>query len=99
MAPMKRRDFLKGSTMAVAAAGVAAAMPLMPAVLNIADTEGPEADSAVASTSDAALTMSEPLVVRVTDLTTGAMQMFFGTHEVAYSDPQLAARLVRAAAQ
>jgi hypothetical protein len=96
---MKRRDFLKGSTMAVVGAGFVAAMPIMPAVLNAMDTEAPEADTAVAGTADAAVTMSEPLVVRVNDLATGSMQMFFGTQEVAYNDPQLAARLVQASRQ
>jgi len=99
MHPMRRRDFLKGSTMAMVGAGVVAAVPVMPAVLNVLDTEGPEADSAAAGASDAAVTMSEPIVVRVNDLSTGAMQMFFGTQEVAINDPDMAARLARAANQ
>jgi hypothetical protein len=98
MPEMKRRDFLKSGTMAVAAAGVAAAMPIVPAVVNVIDTEGPEADSATAaSTSEVAVNMAQPLIVRVNDLASGSMQMFFGTREVVYSDPQLAARLFRAA--
>jgi hypothetical protein len=98
MSEMKRRDFLKSGTMAVAAAGVAAAIPIMPAVINAVDTDGPEIDSTTAaSTSEAAASMSEPLVVRVNDLSSGSMQMFFGTREVTYADPELAARLFRAA--
>jgi hypothetical protein len=98
MPGMRRRDFLKSGSMAVAAAGVAAALPILPAVVNTVDTEGPELDSAAtASTSEAAVNMAQPLVVRVNDLASGSMQMFFGTKEVAYSDPQLAARLFRAA--
>jgi hypothetical protein len=95
---MKRRDFLKSGTIAVAAAGVAATMPIVPAALNVADTEGPEADSALAAnTSEIAENATQPLVVRVNDLASGSMQMFLGTREVTYSDPQLAARLFRAA--
>ena len=98
MSEMKRRDFLKSGTMAVAAAGVAAAIPIMPAVISAVDTDGPEIDSTTAaSTSEAAASMSEPLVVRVNDLSSGSMQMFFGTREVTYADPELAARLFRAA--
>jgi Ubiquitinol-cytochrome C reductase Fe-S subunit TAT signal len=98
MSQMKRRDFLKSGTMAVAAAGVAAAMPIVPAVVNVVDTEGPAADSAAtAGTSEVAVNMAQPLIVRVNDLASGSMQMFFGTQEVTYSDPQLAARLFRAA--
>jgi hypothetical protein len=98
MSEMKRRDFLKSGSMAVAAAGVAATMPIVPAVVNAVDTEGPEADSAVAAnTSEVAVNSAQPLVVRVNDLASGSMQMFYGTREVTYSDPQLAARLFRAA--
>jgi hypothetical protein len=96
MAAMKRRDFLKGGSMAVAATAVVAAMPMLPAVVNAVDTEGPEVDADAASTSEAALNMAQPLVVRITDLASGSMQMFFGTQEVNYTDPQLAARLFRA---
>ncbi len=96
MNPMKRRDFLKGGTMTIAAAGVLAAVPMMPALMGALDTEGPEADSALAGGSEAALTMSEPMVIRINDLASGAMQMFYGGQEVNYSDPQLAARLFKA---
>jgi hypothetical protein len=97
MKEIRRREFLKGSGAAIAAAGVVATMPLMPAVINALDSEAPEADGAVASSSEAALTMSQPLIVRVNDLSSGAMQLFYGDQEVAHSDPQLAARLFRAA--
>jgi hypothetical protein len=98
MSEMKRRDFLKSGTMAVAAAGVAAAVPIVPAVVNAVDTEGPEVDSAAtASAPEVAANVAEPLIVRVNDLSSGSMQMFVGTREVAYTDPQLAARLFRAA--
>ena len=39
--------------------------------------------------------MTEPLIVRVNDLASGSMQMFVGTWEVTYADPQVAARLFR----
>jgi hypothetical protein len=98
MAEMKRRDFLKSGTMAVAAAGVAATMPIVPALVNAVDTDGPEVDSATAaSTSEVAVNSAQPLIVRVNDLASGSMQMFIGTREITYSDPQLAARLFRAA--
>jgi hypothetical protein len=41
--------------------------------------------------------MSEPVVARVTDVSTGEIQMFFGTSSSTVNDPQLAASLVRAA--
>ena len=72
MPEMKRRDFLKSGTMAVAAAGVAATMPIVPAVVNVVDTEGPEADSAAAAnTPEVAVNAAQPLVVHVNDLAYG----------------------------
>jgi Ubiquitinol-cytochrome C reductase Fe-S subunit TAT signal len=97
MPKMKRRDFLKSGTMAVAAAGVAAAIPVIPAVINAVETDGPELDTTTAASTSEAASMSEPLIVRINDLASGSMQMFLGTREVSYADPQLAARLFRAA--
>ena len=39
----------------------------------------------------------EPLVAHVRDLSTGEIGIFNGTREVVFNDPQLAARLFRAA--
>ena len=96
MPEMNRRDFLRGSSMAVATAGLVAAFPVLPSVVNAFDTEAPAVDSSVAATTGEAMTMSEPIVARVTDLSTGEIQMFFGTQEITYNDPQMAARLVQA---
>lgn len=95
MRNLNRRDFLKGGSMAVVAAGVVSAMPVMPALVSAAETEGPAAETV--ATQAEALSMAEPLVARVNDLTTGAMSLFVGSNEITYNDPQLAARLFRAA--
>ncbi len=41
--------------------------------------------------------MALPLVARIRDVRTGEIDLFFGEHEVSYRDPQLAARLFKAA--
>jgi hypothetical protein len=96
MPEMNRRDFLRGSSMAVATAGLVAAFPVLPTVVNAFDTEAPAIDSSAAATASEAASMSEPIVARVTDLSTGEIQMFWGTQEITYNDPQVAARLFQA---
>ena len=46
--------------------------------------------------ADEHASITEPIVARVNDLATGEIQMFFGTQELTYNDPQLAARLFQA---
>jgi hypothetical protein len=95
MARLNRRQFLQKGSLAVAAAGVASAVPGVAASLDeVAPAVTPETSAAV---EGAAPSMSEPLVARVTDVTTGEIQMFFGTSATKVTDPQLAARLIRAA--
>jgi hypothetical protein len=55
---------------------------------------GPETSAGVEA---AVPSMSEPLVARITDASTGEIEMYFGTSSSTVRDPQLAARLVRAA--
>jgi hypothetical protein len=93
MEPINRRLFLMRGSMAVAAAGVATAIPLTPA-LTAAETEAPAADAAVES--GAAGTMSEPLVAHVRDLASGEIGIYSGTREVTFHDPGLASRLFNA---
>jgi hypothetical protein len=92
MEAINRRLFLMRSSMAVAAAGVATAIPLTPA-LTAAETEAPAADSAV---EGGAAGMSEPLVAHVRDLASGEIGIYSGTREVTFHDPGLASRLFNA---
>jgi len=95
MGRLNRRQFLQKGSLAVAAASVASAVPGVATLLNDdLPTVGPEASAGVET---AVPSMSEPVVARVTDVSTGEIQMFFGTNSATVNDPQLAARLVRAA--
>ena len=94
MRPLNRRQFLQRGSLAVAAAGVASALPGLGTLL---DDEAPAvAPDAPAAVDGAAPTMSEPVVARVTDASSGEVQMFFGTNSTTVRDPELAARLLRA---
>ena len=100
MSELSRRVFLKGGTAAVVAAGALTAVPGLPALVGAVETQAPadagEAQAAV-SEADSSLTMSEPVVAHVRDLSSGEIGIFNGTREVVFKDPQLAARLFRAA--
>ena len=94
MPEFSRRAFLVRSSVTAAAAGVAVALPAMPAVLTTAETDAPEAADEAGVTAG---TMSGPLVAHIKDLSTGEMSIFSGTSEITTRDPQLAARILRAA--
>ena len=99
MSEVSRRSFLKGGSAAIVTAGAISALPGLPAVVGALETQGPAdagaADAAVTDADGAA--MSEPLVAHVRDLATGEIGLFSGAREVTVLDPQLAARLIRAA--
>ena len=94
MGGIPRRAFIGRGVLGIAAVG--AAGPMLPALAGIVTGEAPEASDA---TTDASAVESgaEPLVARVRDVATGEIELFLGERQVTYHDPDLAARLVRAA--
>jgi hypothetical protein len=101
MSEVSRRSFLKGGSAAIVTAGAISAVPGFPALVGALETQAPAdagaADAAVTDGEGAGATMSEPLVAHVRDLATGEIGLFSGARETTVLDPQLAARLVRAA--
>jgi len=98
MAQVSRRSFLRNSTLAVAGAGVISQVPLVSGLLGPTAADVPAAaDAATAGADETAASLTEPLVAHVRDLATGEIGIFNGTREVVVNDPQLAARLARAA--
>ena len=99
MAQVSRRSFLRNSTLAVAGAGVISQVPLVSGLLGPTAADVPAAtDAATAAGADeTAASLTEPLVAHVRDLATGEIGIFNGTRQVVVNDPQLAARLARAA--
>ncbi len=92
MPTFNRRDFLKTGSMAVVAAGVVTALPVLPAVAGAARPQhapGAAPDGPVEQPA-------EPVVARVRDVNTGEIDLFFGESHVVTHDRALAAALVRA---
>jgi hypothetical protein len=58
---------------------------------------GPAAAATAGSNEEKAAPHGEPLVVHVHDARTGVVDLYTGTRHVRFTDPQLAARLSRAA--
>lgn len=98
MGVLNRRQFLNRGTLAVAAAGIATAIPGLPNLLeDDAPDVGPAADASTGAVDDVAPAMDEPVVARVNDVNTGEIQLFYGTNSVTINDPQLASRIARVA--
>jgi len=97
MAPLNRRDFLKRGSMAVAAAGVASALPMALPALAGAVTTAPTSAEDAGEAAETGGHLDQPLVAHVRDLDTGEIGLFYGDHEVVYRDRKLAAQLHRAA--
>jgi hypothetical protein len=98
MAHLSRRLFLRNSGLAVAGAGVVSQIPFLGSLVAAGEAEAPVAtDAAVAGTDAGTVSMTEPLVAHIRDLSTGEIGIFNGAREVIVKDPQLAARLFHAA--
>jgi hypothetical protein len=86
MEPTSRRKFLRNTSVAVAAAGVASAVPLT-AAQALADTPPPIPDD---ESADA------PVVAHVRNLRKGEVVLYTGEREVLVSDKRLASLLYHA---
>jgi hypothetical protein len=99
MSEVSRRLFLKGGSAAIVAAGAISAIPGLPALVGVADTQGPaDVGAAEAAVTDAesSSAMTEPLIAHIRDLSTGEIGLFSGTREITVLNPQLAASLFKA---
>jgi hypothetical protein len=98
MSEVSRRVFLKGGSAVVAAAGAVSALPGLPALVGLVDTQGPaDAGAAEAATTDTDVAaMDGPVVAHIRDLATGEIGLFTGTREITVLNPQLAASILRA---
>jgi len=83
--------------MAVAAAGVASAVPMALPALAGAVTTAPTSAEDAGEAAETGGHLDQPLVAHVRDLDTGEIGLFYGDHEVVYRDRKLAAQLHRAA--
>ena len=94
MGNLSRRVFIQRGVMGAAAVSVAG--PVLPAIVGTVTGEAPEAENAAADIPSV-VSSAEPLVARVMDAASGEIEIFLGERQLTYHDPELAARLVRAA--
>jgi hypothetical protein len=85
---LDRRTFLMRTSLAAAAAGVAAAVPLGASAL--------AAPAAAAAEPDQPVDMPDPVVAHVRDAATGEIALYVGDREVTVRDRRLASQLVKA---
>ncbi|MDQ2742421.1 MAG: twin-arginine translocation signal domain-containing protein [Chloroflexota bacterium] len=86
---LTRRGFFKQTTIGAAALGVLPWIPLS----GVATSDTAEVDTSELSPAF----LSGPLVAHVRDLATGEISVMSGLKEVIFRDPQLVAKLVKAA--
>jgi hypothetical protein len=79
------------------AMGAISAIPGLPALAGALETQGPADADTAATDVEATATQGEPVVAHVRDLATGEIGLFSGAREITVLDPQLAARLIKAA--
>ena len=92
MAKLTRRGFLGQTTASVATLGLLAATPLAaaPEVTNVVASDA-------AATELSAAELAGPMVAHVSNLAMGEINLLVGTKEIIFRDPELVARLLRAA--
>jgi len=93
MSGLSRRVLLTRGSLTMVAAGVASAMPALPAMVTASEAEAPDAQATVAETDS----LAAPLIAQVKNLQTGEVSLFSGEREIAIIDRALAARLFNAA--
>ena len=94
MENVSRRGLLRNGSLAVVGAGLAGV------ALKAPDASAAVRSPATASQSaalPAGASLDGPLIAHVKDLSTGEIGVYMGTSEVTFRDPQLAAKLYRAA--
>ncbi len=98
--PLTRRAVLRAGTLGAAAVGAAG---MMPGLVGSLAGAAPEASGLAAEATEAApeasgLTaeVSGPIVAHITDASAGELSLYIGENQIAYRDPALVARLLRA---
>jgi hypothetical protein len=86
---LDRRTFLMRTSLAAAAAGVAAVVPIGAGALT--------SPASAAVEPEAPVHMPDPVVAHVRDAATGEIALYVGDREVTVRDRRLASQLVRAA--
>jgi hypothetical protein len=87
MTDLNRRSFLKQTSVGAATLGLLSSVPALVVI-----SESPHAIPEAADT-----TVNGPLIAHVSDVATGEVALLLGSREIIFRDPQLVARLIKAA--
>lgn len=90
-----RRTFLTRGSLAVAAGGVATAIPGLGSILGSTSAEAPEINGALSDAEAGAADLKGPLVAHVSDIRSGEISFYQGEGQAVLKDPALVARLYR----
>jgi hypothetical protein len=88
MTDLNRRSFLKQTSVGAATLGLLSSVPALAVISESPRNTIPE----VADT-----TVNGPLIAHVSDVATGEVALLLGSREIIFRDPQLVARLIKAA--
>jgi hypothetical protein len=93
---LSRRAFLRRGALTAAAVGVAGSVPGMSGLLVGASSQAPAAAADATEAEEEVAPLTEPLVVHVTNASTGEISLYRGAQEIVVRDPALARRLLSA---
>jgi hypothetical protein len=88
MTNLNRRSFLKQTSVGAATLGLLSSLPALAAISDSPQATKPEVPAAA---------FSGPMIAHVSDVATGEVALLVGAREIIFHDPQLVARLMKAA--
>ena len=88
MTDLNRRSFLKQTSVGAATLGLLSSLPALAAIPDSPQATKPEVPAAA---------FGGPLIAHVSDVATGEVTLLVGAREIISHDPQLVARLTKAA--
>ena len=88
MMHINRRSFLKQTSVSAATLGLFSSLPALAVISESSQDTIPKV---------AAAGFSGPLIAHVSDVATGEVALLLGSREIIFRDPQLVARLMKAA--
>jgi hypothetical protein len=90
MTDLTRRSFLKQTSVGAATLGLLSSLPALAAIPDSPQATNPGVPAAA---------FSGPMIAHVRDVATGEVALLVGAREIIFHDPQLVARLMKAARQ
>jgi hypothetical protein len=84
---LTRRSFLKQTSAGAATFSLLPAIPALAAISHLPEAAPPELPAA----------FSGPMVVHVSDVAAGEITLLVGAREIVFRDPEIVARLIKAA--